>query len=251
MALTATFVDADTLTVAGDYTADFVVNRKVKANCGVDGYRYCVVSASAYGDPNTTVDMTADSDDLTANLTEVVWSVVKPGASGNVALHAHSDEDTGDDVATAAPGVDSVNVAASSEGTAHSVAKSDHTHNLDESIAPTWAGEHDFQAAATFQEVVSLAATKATTLLTVNQTGTGDVAEFQDGGNATVRIPDGGGIVLVPQAGGVSAIAGLLYYDNTAVGFERLKLRHEGHGYPVPVDPRNGLRNVSVCTTYV
>jgi len=156
-----------------------------------------------------------------------------------------------DSLDTAAPGADSVNVAASSKGTAHSVAKSDHTHNLDEAITPTWAGEHDFQAAATFQEVVSLAATKATTLLTVNQTGTGDVAEFQDGGNATVRIPDGGGIVLVPQAGGVSAIAGLLYYDNTAAGFERLKLKHEGHGYPVPVDPRNGLRNVSVCTTYV
>jgi len=95
MGLTATYVDIDTLTVSGDYTADFVVNRKIRADCGADGYKYCVVLSSSYAVPNTTVNLTAASDDLTANLTEVDWSVVKPGATGNIPLHAHTDENTG------------------------------------------------------------------------------------------------------------------------------------------------------------
>jgi len=95
MALVATYVDADTFTVVGDKTADFVADRKVRCDCGVDGYKYCVVSASSYGDPNTTVDLTADSDDLTNNLTGVDWSVVKPGTAGNISLHDHVDEDAG------------------------------------------------------------------------------------------------------------------------------------------------------------
>lgn len=95
MGLTATYSDADTFTVVGDRTADFVVNRKVRCDCGVDGYKYGIVSASSYGDPNTTVDLTADSDNLTANLTDADWSVVKPGTAGNIPLHSHADEDKG------------------------------------------------------------------------------------------------------------------------------------------------------------
>jgi len=95
MSLAATYVDADTFTVSGDYTADFAINRKVRANCGVDGLKYGVVLSSSYTAPNTTVNLTADSDDLTANLTEVDWSVVKPGAAGNIPLHAHSSENSG------------------------------------------------------------------------------------------------------------------------------------------------------------
>jgi len=95
MGLVATFVDADSLTVVGDKTTDFVVNRKVRCDCGVDGYKYGVVSASAWNDPNTEIDLTADSDDLTANLTAVDWSVVKTGTAGNIPLHDHSDEDAG------------------------------------------------------------------------------------------------------------------------------------------------------------
>jgi len=96
MGLTATYVDADTFTVATDKTADFVADRKVRCDCGVDGYQYGVVSSSSYGDPNTTVNLTAASDDLTNNLTSVDWSVVKPGTAGNIPLHDHADEDSGD-----------------------------------------------------------------------------------------------------------------------------------------------------------
>jgi len=95
MAISATFVDADTFTVVGDKTANFVANRRIICDCGVDGYKYPVVLSSAWGDPNTTIELTADSDEITANLTSVEWSVVLAGATGNLPLHGHTDEDTG------------------------------------------------------------------------------------------------------------------------------------------------------------
>ena len=96
MALTATYVDADTFTIVGDKTTDFVANRKVKCGCGVDGDKIGVVLSSNYGAPNTTViNLTVASDDLTANLVTVSWSVVLEGATGNLPLHFHLDEDSG------------------------------------------------------------------------------------------------------------------------------------------------------------
>ena len=96
MAISATYVDADSFTVVGDKTANFTANRRVRCYCGaVDGYKYPVVLSSSYGDPNTTVELTADSDDLTANLESVEWSVVDDGPAGNLPLHGHTDEDEG------------------------------------------------------------------------------------------------------------------------------------------------------------
>ena len=112
------------------------------------------------------------------------------------------------------------------------------------SEAMTWAAAQIFNAA------VSIAATLSTTLLTVNQSGTGDIATFQDAGVSVVRVPDQGGVVLVPQAGGFQVLTGLVGYDNTAAGFRRLKFQHEDHTGPVPVDPRNGFRNAQIVTAY-
>lgn len=112
------------------------------------------------------------------------------------------------------------------------------------SQALTWV------AAQTFQAAVSIAATLSTVLFNVNQSGTGDIATFQDAGTSVVRIPDQGGVVVVPQAGGFQVITGLVGYDNTAIGFQRLKFQHEGHTGPVPVDPRNGFSNAQIMTTY-
>jgi len=61
-------VDADTFTAVGDKTAEFVADRKVRCDCGVDGYKYRVVYASTYWAPHTTVVLTADGDKLTGNL---------------------------------------------------------------------------------------------------------------------------------------------------------------------------------------
>ncbi len=112
------------------------------------------------------------------------------------------------------------------------------------SQALTWT------AAQTFNAAVSLAATLSTALLNVNQSGTGDIATFQDAGVTAVRVPDQGGVVFVPQAGGFQVLTGLVGYDNTSAGFKRLKFQHEDHTGPVPVDPRNGFVNAQIITTY-
>lgn len=76
----ATYVSATSFTVVGDQTTIFVAGRRVKCNCGVDGYDYGSIVSSSYGDPNTTVTLTTASDDITANLTSVEWSAVTPNS---------------------------------------------------------------------------------------------------------------------------------------------------------------------------
>lgn len=63
-------------------------------------------------------------------------------------LVRHSSQhlpDGTDPVTTAA--AEAVDLATSDEGTANSLARSDHHHQLDQSIAPTWTGEHTFSDA--------------------------------------------------------------------------------------------------------
>ena len=96
----------------------------------------------------------------------------------------------------------------------------------------------------------ALTVRKSVSMVTINQRGAGDALDIKDGGTSRWRFPDGGGFVLVPQAGGFSVITGLIGYDNTVAGFHRLKFQHEGHTGPVPVDPRNGFRHRTVLTSY-
>ena len=122
--------------------------------------------------------------------------------------------------------------------------------------ALTWAAAQTFSALATFNAgaainaALTITANLAGSLVTINQQGTGDAIEIQDGGVPRTRFPDGGGFVFVPQAGGFSVITGLVGYDNTASGFQRLKFQHEGHPGPVPIDPRNGFQNLQITTSY-
>jgi hypothetical protein len=111
----------------------------------------------------------------------------------------------------------------------------------------TWAAAQIFQAAITFQSTISQAVTSAGAGATFNQSGTGDIAAFQDAGVSTVRVLDQGGIALVPQAGGFQSVDGLLGYDSV---IKRLVLKHPSHNYPVPIDPRNPCRNIRFDITY-
>ena len=47
--MNATYVDVNEFTVVGDRTAEFITGRRIKADCGVDGIKYCTVSSSAFG----------------------------------------------------------------------------------------------------------------------------------------------------------------------------------------------------------
>ena len=93
--MNASYVSATQYTVAGDQTALFPAGRRVRGDCGVDGYKYGTVQSSSYSDPNTTV--TLEESVLTSNLATVHYGVVKPGATGSLPDHASEHHSGGRD----------------------------------------------------------------------------------------------------------------------------------------------------------
>lgn len=81
----ATYVANNQFTVSTNRTLEFVAGRRVRADCGVDGYKYCTVLSSSYGAPNTTV--TIEETTLTANLATVLYGIVEPGSLGSLPWH--------------------------------------------------------------------------------------------------------------------------------------------------------------------
>lgn len=83
MSIAATYASATSFTVATDLTADFTPGRAIRADCGADGIKYGYVSYSAYGAPNTTVNLeSTDSQEITANLVTVMFSRIKAKEAG-------------------------------------------------------------------------------------------------------------------------------------------------------------------------
>jgi hypothetical protein len=93
--LSATYVSATQFTVSGDYTAEFMVNRRVKADNGVDGTDESYVTAQSYdaGADETTV--TLNDSILTSNLATVWFGVNASGKGAALPVHDHSDNDSG------------------------------------------------------------------------------------------------------------------------------------------------------------
>lgn len=92
--LAATYVDADTFTVSTDLTEYFIEGRRVKCNCGVDGFKYGTIESSSFAAGNTTVNLTSTSDNLTSNLTEAWYGIVGGGADNqSIPVHDHDDEE--------------------------------------------------------------------------------------------------------------------------------------------------------------
>ena len=78
MAYTATYVSTRSFTVVGDKSSEFMVGRRVRCNCGGDGYFYGTIDYVAYN-TTTGVSITARSGDLTSSLTEVEYGIVSAG----------------------------------------------------------------------------------------------------------------------------------------------------------------------------
>ena len=89
MAINATYVSTTTFTVATNLTADFMAGRRIKADCGSDGYKYGTILSSSYSSPNTTVILTAASNDLTPNLVSVEYGIVGKGSDQSMPEHIH------------------------------------------------------------------------------------------------------------------------------------------------------------------
>ena len=89
----ATYVGATSFTVLGNLETTFTAGRRVKCNCGADGYKYGTVVTSVYSDPSTTVTLSAESDDLTSNLTAVEYGVLSTGDDSSIPEHDHASSE--------------------------------------------------------------------------------------------------------------------------------------------------------------
>jgi len=71
------YVDADTFTCTGDFTAYFTEGRRLEIDCDTDGTKYRTVASAAHSEGTTTVTL-ADNDNeaITGNLTAAALSIV-------------------------------------------------------------------------------------------------------------------------------------------------------------------------------
>jgi hypothetical protein len=83
----AIYNSANSFKVFNDVTSEFVVGRRVKMDCGLDGVKYASVVSSSYSTPYTTVVI--DESDLTASLTDVWYAVITTGPTGSIPDHLH------------------------------------------------------------------------------------------------------------------------------------------------------------------
>jgi len=107
MAITATYISADSFSVAGDQTSDFQVGRRVKLTGSSTWYG--TILTSVYSSV-TTVTLTAASDDIDNTLTSVLYGIVSSTeASSSTPIHTHDgDEGSGGQIkAVDIPVVDS------------------------------------------------------------------------------------------------------------------------------------------------
>jgi len=87
----ATYISATQFRVDGDLTAEFLSGRRIKADCGGDGYKYYTVTSRSYSNPYTTV--TIAEGELTSNLIDVLYGIVNVGAEGSFPKHTHDSSE--------------------------------------------------------------------------------------------------------------------------------------------------------------
>jgi len=94
MLIASTFISNTSFTVGGDRTEAFAVGVRVQADCGADGTFYGTVSdASYFSDTDlTTVTLSLDAGNLTANLTGVLHGNDIPASLVN---HGHGNQGDG------------------------------------------------------------------------------------------------------------------------------------------------------------
>ena len=83
---TPTFVSTTQFTVAGDKTADFQVDRRVRVTVTA-GTLYGEITAASYSDPNTTVTVELDSGNLDAGLSAVDYGLI---TADNPSVHINA-----------------------------------------------------------------------------------------------------------------------------------------------------------------
>jgi len=88
----AHYISQNSFWIYTDRTSEFVYGRRLKANCGSDGYKYTTISGSSFSHPKTTV--TVLDNVLTNNLSEV-WYGISVGSEGSLPVHKHTSQSDG------------------------------------------------------------------------------------------------------------------------------------------------------------
>jgi len=87
----AAYISATQFRVEEDLTAEFLPGRRIKADCGGDGYKYSTVTSRSYSNPYTTV--TIAEGELTSNLIDVLYGIVNVGSEGSFPKHTHDSSE--------------------------------------------------------------------------------------------------------------------------------------------------------------
>ncbi|RKZ08459.1 hypothetical protein DRQ25_09040, partial [Candidatus Fermentibacteria bacterium] len=85
----ATYVSTNSFKIAGNKTGEFVVDRRVKADCDADGIIIASVISSSYNGTAGETTVVIDESGLTSNLIGVLYGVVSTGATGSMPIHTH------------------------------------------------------------------------------------------------------------------------------------------------------------------
>lgn len=93
MSINTDFLTSTSFIVSGNYVDEFHTGRRIKAYCGVDGYRYGTVISSFYTNPNTIINLNPyTSEELTPNLTEVWFGIIGSGLNHSLPNHCHNGD---------------------------------------------------------------------------------------------------------------------------------------------------------------
>lgn len=84
----AVYISSNQFKVEEDHTEEFKIGRRIKANCGDDGYVYSTILSSSYSSSYTTITITEST--LTSNLIDVLYGIVNIGDTGSLPDHLHN-----------------------------------------------------------------------------------------------------------------------------------------------------------------
>lgn len=88
--IAASYVSATSFTLVGDQTGIVEPGRRLRLDCGVDGYKLCTVVSAVFGDVTTVV---ISGQEITSNLSEFQYGVVSPSS---LPKHSHSIQELPD-----------------------------------------------------------------------------------------------------------------------------------------------------------
>lgn len=87
----ALYISSNQFKIDNDCTTEFSTGRRVKLNCGSDGYLYSTILSSLYEFPFTIITITESV--LTPNLSDVLYGIINTGPNSSFPDHTHDSSE--------------------------------------------------------------------------------------------------------------------------------------------------------------